>query len=247
MKGRRSGERADELLVRGGAVADTETAARMILAGQVYAGTQRIDKPGDRLPAATLLEVRGVRRFASRGGLKLEHALRTFGIAVGQRVCLDAGASTGGFTHCLLEQGASCIFAVDVGYGQLAWELRSDERVRVMERTNVRSLERKALDPQPTLVVADLSFLSLRSIVAQLLELAGEGGDLVLLVKPQFEVPSHEAPGGIVRDVALRRGAMDGVVAAAEKRGASLLGETTSPIKGAEGNVEFLVHLKAPL
>ncbi|MFT4570268.1 MAG: 23S rRNA (cytidine1920-2'-O)/16S rRNA (cytidine1409-2'-O)-methyltransferase [Hyphomicrobiaceae bacterium] len=245
MKGGRSGERADVLLVRCGAVADTDTAQRLILAGKVYAGTERVDKAGDRFPASTRLEVRGLKRFVSRGGLKLEQALNDFSIDVSDRVCVDAGASSGGFTDCLLRRGASVVYAVDVGYGQLAWELRSDDRVRVMERTNIRSIEREALDPQPTLVVADLSFCSLRTVVRHLVELAGAGGDLVVLVKPQFEVDGEDAPGGVVVEESVRRSAIAGVTTAAEACGASVIAETVSPITGAEGNIEFLLHLRS--
>ncbi len=246
MKGGRGGERADVLLVRSGAAADTDEAGRLILAGKVYAGTRRIDKAGERLAADALLEVRGLRRFASRGGLKLDHALEAFSVAVQGRVCLDAGASTGGFTDCLLGRGAARVYAVDVGYGQLAWDLRNDARVVVMERTNIRSVAREALDPPPDLVVADLSFVSLRTILECLLALPGAGGELLLLVKPQFEVDGGDAPGGVVVDESARRRALDGVAGVAVEFGAEVLGETTSPITGAEGNVEFFLYLRAP-
>jgi 23S rRNA (cytidine1920-2'-O)/16S rRNA (cytidine1409-2'-O)-methyltransferase len=243
----RGGRRADELLVEAGLAADRDEAVRLILAGKVLAGTERVDKAGELLSPDSDLVVRGRRRFVSRGGLKLERALDSFGVDPTGRVCLDAGASTGGFSDCLLQRGAAHVYSVDVGYGQLAWALRGDDRVTVLERTNVRNLRRETLDPAPTLVVADLSFLSLAGILSALVGLAGPGGELVLLVKPQFEVGRQHLDGGIVRDDNIRRGAVDDVVAVALDCGVAVTGPIDSPVSGADGNREYLLRLQVPV
>jgi 23S rRNA (cytidine1920-2'-O)/16S rRNA (cytidine1409-2'-O)-methyltransferase len=180
------------------------------------------------------------RRFVSRGGDKLDAALERFAIDVGERRCLDAGSSTGGFTHCLLSHGASHVVAVDVGYGQLAWSLRNDERVTVMERTNVRNVRLADLPYAPEVVVADLSFLSLRLAVPALAGLAVDGADLVFLVKPQFEAsPSDIGRGGVVRDEVVWSSCIEAVAGACEAAGVAPIGVMASPLLGPAGNVEF--------
>lgn len=241
----RGGRRADELLVEAGLAVDQQEAASLILAGQVLVGSERIEKAGQQLPKESELRVRGRRRFVSRGGFKLERALSHFAVDPAGRVCLDAGASTGGFTDCLLQHAAARVYAVDVGYGQLAWELRSDERVVVLERTNVRGLDRAALDPLPDLVVADLSFLSLAKIIGPLMALAGPGGEVLALVKPQFEVARKDLDGGVVRDAEAREEAVRTVIDAVGALGFWASEAVESPLKGADGNVEYLVHLRA--
>jgi 23S rRNA (cytidine1920-2'-O)/16S rRNA (cytidine1409-2'-O)-methyltransferase len=180
-------------------------------------------------------------RFVSRGGLKLERALEEFSIDVSGLVALDAGASTGGFTDCLLARGAARVYAVDVGYGQLAWKLRSDDRVVVMERTNIRAVERASLVPPPQLVVADLAFVSLVSVLGVLVGLLPSGGLLVALVKPQFEVEREELEGGVVRDDAVRERALARVLRVCRDLDLEVAGNCRSPVTGADGNVEYLL------
>jgi 23S rRNA (cytidine1920-2'-O)/16S rRNA (cytidine1409-2'-O)-methyltransferase len=235
-------ERADRLLVAQGLAVDVDEAARLIRAGKVLAGTERIDKPGQLLAADSKLAVRGVRRFVSRGGEKLLAALTAFELETSGRVCLDAGSSTGGFTDCLLQHGAARVYAVDVGYGQLAWQLRSDERVMVLERTNVRTLDASRIEPRPTLIVADLSFISLRTVLlAGLLDAAAGGVQLLVMVKPQFELARDEVRGGVVTDPALRARAVKMVAQAGRDLGFAVEGPVTSPLPGPDGNVEFFL------
>jgi 23S rRNA (cytidine1920-2'-O)/16S rRNA (cytidine1409-2'-O)-methyltransferase len=188
------------------------------------------------------------KRFVGRGGEKLDAALERFGVVVDGRRCLDAGASTGGFTDCLLQRRAAEVVAVDVGYGQLHERLRADPRVDVRERTNVRSLGADDVGGVAQLVVADLSFISLGTVAAALLGLAGPGADLVVLVKPQFEAGRQEVSRGrgVISDPAVWRRALDAVVAALEDSGAVIMGAMASPLTGADGNVEFLLHAVAP-
>ncbi len=184
------------------------------------------------------------RRFVSRGGDKLQAALERFSVEVVGLNCLDAGASTGGFTDCLLQAGAARVIAVDVGYGQLAWGLRNDARVTVLERTNVRDLAVDDLPFAPRLVVADLSFVSLRTALPALSRLNADGGTLIVLVKPQFEVaPDRVGDGGVVRDPGLWRIALEGVAETGRRAGLAVRGAMVSPIIGRSGNVEFLLHL----
>lgn len=183
------------------------------------------------------------RRFVSRGGEKLNAALEGFGIDPAGRDCLDAGASTGGFTDCLLRRGARRVVAVDVGYGQIAWSLRTDPRVVVIERANVRELEPARLPFAPSLVVADLSFISLRLVAPALASVAADGADLVVLVKPQFEAGrEHVGKGGVVRDAAVWRSAIEGVADALREQGLGPRDLMASPVAGPAGNVEFLLH-----
>jgi 23S rRNA (cytidine1920-2'-O)/16S rRNA (cytidine1409-2'-O)-methyltransferase len=181
------------------------------------------------------------RRFVSRGGEKLEAGLDAFGIDVTGRSGLDAGASTGGFTDCLLSRGIARVVAVDVGYGQLDWRLRGDPRVSVLDRTNVRDLRAETLPWTPDVVAADLSFISLRTALPVLGSCAAEGADLVLLVKPQFEAAREEAPGGVVRDPQVWRTVLEGVLAATRGAGLAARGVIASPILGPKGNAEFLL------
>jgi len=182
--------------------------------------------------------------FVSRGGDKLDAALASLAVRVDGVFALDAGASTGGFTDCLLRRGAAHVVAVDVAYGQFAWRLRNDERVTVLERTNIRTLPAGSLKPPPTLVVADLAFISLRTVRDALLGVAAPGADLVLMVKPQFELPRDPRGGGVVRDPAAWREAMQMVAGAYRAAGCGLAGATASPLTGPKGNREFFLHLR---
>jgi 23S rRNA (cytidine1920-2'-O)/16S rRNA (cytidine1409-2'-O)-methyltransferase len=205
-------------------------------------------KPARMVDAAEPVELLGPPpRFVGRGGEKLDAALDRFAVDVGGRRCLDAGASTGGFTDCLLQRGATEVVAVDVGYGQLHERLRADPRVRNFERTNIRALTPIDVGGPAAVVVADLSFISLRTVLAALVGLAEPGADLVLLVKPQFEAGREEAAKGrgVIRDPAVWRRVLEEVRAAALSQGAAMMGVMPSPITGAEGNVEFLVHCRA--
>ncbi|HEY2773439.1 MAG TPA: TlyA family RNA methyltransferase [Candidatus Binatia bacterium] len=238
--------RADERLVALGLAASRDEAQRLVLAGLVLDGTRRVDKAGEQVAADALLSVRARRRFVSRGGEKLDAALEHFAIDVREAVCLDAGCSTGGFTDCLLQRGAARVYAVDVGYGQFAWALRRDPRVVLMERTNVRSLDASPLAAPPNVIVADLSFVSLAGVLPHLVAIAAPSGcDFVLLVKPQFEVASAQTERGIVVDEESRQSALRGVETAAAGLGLELLGSMQSPLRGADGNVEYLLAARS--
>lgn len=236
-------------MVRRGLAPTRHRARSDIEAGRVFVGGIPADKPARMVAPDDRLEMAGPpARFVGRGGDKLDAALERFAIEVEGRRALDAGSSTGGFTDCLLQRGAASVVAVDVGYGQLDLRLRQDPRVTVVERTNLRDLtpDRLGVDPLP-LIVADLSFISLRTVAPALLGLAAPGADLVLLVKPQFEAGRAEASRakGVIRDPEVRARTVDEVVAAYQAGGAELRGVMESPLLGAEGNVELLAHLVA--
>jgi 23S rRNA (cytidine1920-2'-O)/16S rRNA (cytidine1409-2'-O)-methyltransferase len=236
--------RLDAELVRRGLAASRTEAQAAVRAGRVAIRGRRADKPSTLVDPADPVELVGPpRRFVSRGGDKLDAALERFRVDPAGRRCLDAGASTGGFTDCLLHRGAAHVVAVDVGYGQLAWSLRRDERVTVLERTNVRELTPAHLPYAPDLVVADLSFISLRLVVPALAAVAAPEADLVLLVKPQFEVgPEGVGRGGVVRDRTLWRQAIEGVAAACLGAALTPRAVMASPAPGPAGNVEFPLH-----
>jgi 23S rRNA (cytidine1920-2'-O)/16S rRNA (cytidine1409-2'-O)-methyltransferase len=236
-------ERADRLLQLQGLATSRSQAQALLLAGRVYAGERRIDKAGTLLETSTQLTLRGGTRFVSRGGLKLEGALETLGFDVRGLVAADVGASTGGFTDCLLQRGARQVFAIDVGHGQLAQGLREDPRVVVMERTNARHLTADSLGSTIDLCVVDASFISLEKLLGALAAILRPGGHLLALVKPQFEVGRREASRarGVIRDESLRLEAIGRTVAAVREHGFTLLGECESSIKGPKGNLEHFV------
>jgi 23S rRNA (cytidine1920-2'-O)/16S rRNA (cytidine1409-2'-O)-methyltransferase len=213
-------------------------------AGLVTVGGSPATKPASMVADDAPVQLLGpARRFVSRGGEKLRSALDRFGVDPRGRDCLDAGASTGGFTDCLLQAGATRVIAADVGYGQLAWDIRNDPRVTVMERTNVRSLTPTDLPFAPDLVVADLSFISLRSVLPALVDVATPDAEFVVLVKPQFEAgPANVGSGGVVRDPGVWRRVLNEVGDAFRSHGIGVLGVVTSPLRGPAGNVEFLLH-----
>ena len=227
--------------------ADTRTKAQaIIMSGNVYVNGQKADKPGMSFEETVDIEVRGaVCPYVSRGGLKLEKALRDFGVDVHGFVCSDSGASTGGFTDCLLQQGASKVFAIDVGYGQLDWKIRSDPRVVVMERTNVRYVTPEQLGEPLDLSVIDVSFISLNIVLPVIKTfLKPESGQVLCLIKPQFEAGKEKVgKKGVVREPETHREVLDNFVALADRLGFRILGLTFSPVKGPEGNIEFLGHL----
>ncbi|MBX6322120.1 MAG: TlyA family RNA methyltransferase [Rhodospirillaceae bacterium] len=239
--------RADQLLVERGLADSRARAQALILAGVVFAGPRRVDKPGERLAPDSPLAVRGEDHpWVSRGGVKLAHALDHFGLDPRDRVCLDIGASTGGFTDVLLARGAARVYAVDVGRGQLAWKLRSDPRVVVLERTNARHLTRAQVPEAVGAVTCDASFIGLETVLPAPLALAAPGAWLVALIKPQFEVGrGRVGKGGVVRDAALHAEVCARIAAwLGAQPGWRVLGVTESPILGPEGNREFLIGVQ---
>ncbi len=234
--------RLDQLLVERGKFASREKARRTVMAGRVKVDGRRVDKPGAAIAAGAVLEVEGpAEPYVSRGGRKLAHALDHFGVDVADAVCLDVGASTGGFTDCLLQRGARRVYAVDVGYGQLDYGLRRDERVVVMERVNARALEPGDLPEACDLATFDLSFISLTKVVPAVVPLVRSGGRLITLIKPQFEVgKGRVGKGGVVRDEALRDEVIVQRIEDLEALGLACAGRVDSPITGARGNLETL-------
>jgi 23S rRNA (cytidine1920-2'-O)/16S rRNA (cytidine1409-2'-O)-methyltransferase len=236
--------RLDAELVRRGLATSRTEAARAIRGGYVTVRGSQAEKPSTLVAADEPVALTSSpRKFASRGGEKLDAALDRFGVNVADRRCLDAGASTGGFTDCLLRRGAAAVIAVDVGYGQLAWELRIDPRVVVLERTNVRDLGVDALPFRPSLVTADLSFISLRLVLGRLAGAAERRAEFVLLVKPQFEAGREDVgSGGVVRDPAVWRRVIEEVTEACRRVGLAPAAVMSSPLLGPAGNAEFLLH-----
>ena len=239
-------KRLDVLLTEQG-YADTRSKAQaIIMSGNVYVNGQKADKPGVSYEETVDIEVRGaVCPYVSRGGLKLEKALRDFGVKPVDYVCSDSGASTGGFTDCLLQQGARKVFAIDVGYGQLDWKIRSDERVVVMERTNIRYVTLEQLGEPLDLSVIDVSFISLKIVLPAIKALLKPGqGQVLCLIKPQFEAGKEKVgKKGVVREASTHKEVLDHFVALADELEFKILGLTFSPVKGPEGNIEFLAHL----
>ncbi|PKQ38869.1 MAG: TlyA family rRNA (cytidine-2'-O)-methyltransferase [Actinobacteria bacterium HGW-Actinobacteria-1] len=237
-----AGRRADVELVERGLFASRERARAAILAGEVKVDGVRIDKAGHQLSTEAVIEVAERQRYVSRGGHKLEGALDAFGVDVAGLRAIDVGASTGGFTDCLLQRGAVSVVALDVGYGQLAWSLRTDERVTVVERTNVRDADLVALGAPFDIVVIDVSFIALDRVMPKLLEAAGADGQVVALVKPQFEAgKGRVGKKGVVRDAIVHEDVLAGVIATVEAAGRVVRGVTWSPLKGPEGNIEFWI------
>lgn len=237
--------RVDVLLVERGLAETREKARALILAGKVFSGERRIDKAGDNLASDAALEVRGqLHAFVSRGGVKLDGALDDLRIDVQDLVCVDVGASTGGFTDCLLQRGASRVFAIDVGYGQLHERLRRDPRVVVMERTNARYLTRDDLDDAADLVVIDASFIGLEKLLPSAKALLRVSGEIVAMVKPQFEVGRAQlGKRGVVTDTRARLEAISRVEAGARALGLDVVGRVDARIAGPEGNLETFLHL----
>jgi 23S rRNA (cytidine1920-2'-O)/16S rRNA (cytidine1409-2'-O)-methyltransferase len=238
--------RIDKLLVDRGVVQSRDRAQRLILAGEVWVGERRVDKAGALVFADDPVDVRGSDiPYVSRGGLKLEAALDHWHVDVTGRVALDIGASTGGFTDCLLQRGARAVFAIDVGYGQFAWKLRQDPRVLLFERANVRSFDAKLLPETADLAVVDVSFISLRLVLPAALPLLAANALLLPLVKPQFEVGKGQVgSGGVVRDPALQQSTVEAIRSFAESLGLRCVGSCESPILGPKGNREFFLFLQ---
>ena len=240
-------KRLDVLLVEQMYAETRSKAQAIIMAGLVYVNGQKADKAGMSFDADTaVIEVRGQAcPYVSRGGLKLEKALRDFGVDPTGFVCSDSGCSTGGFTDCLLQQGASKVFAIDVGYGELNWKIRNDPRVVVMERTNIRYVTPEDIGEPLDLSVIDVSFISLRIVLPSIKNLLKEKqGQVLCLIKPQFEAGRENVgKNGVIRDPAVHKEVLDSIVALARELGFTILGLTFSPVKGPAGNIEFLGHL----
>ena len=241
--------RADLAVVDQGLAPSREKARALILAGEVLAGDRPVEKAGDLVDEGAELRLRSAPMpYVSRGGLKLAHALDTFGVDPNGVVALDVGASTGGFTDCLLQRGAARVYCVDVGQGQLDWKVASDPRVRVLDRVNIRVARLDLLPERADLIVVDVSFISLRLVLPALPAFGKPGAPVVTLVKPQFEVGRADVgKGGIVRDETARARALAEVRAAAASLSYTVGPDTTSPITGGKGNVEFLLFLRLPI
>ncbi|HRW48756.1 MAG TPA: TlyA family RNA methyltransferase [Caldilinea sp.] len=237
-------ERLDLLLVQRGLAESRQQAQRLIMAGEVTVDGVRHDKPGKSVPVDAAVAVRAALPYVSRGGLKLEAALRDFGADVSGLVAADIGASTGGFTDCLLQHGAARVYAIDVGYGQLAWKLQTDPRVIILDRTNVRHLEALPDGALADLAVIDASFISLALVLPAALRLLKPDGRIIALVKPQFEAGAeHVGKGGVVRDERTHRRVLEETVERAQELGLATSAVTVSPAPGPAGNIEFLLLL----
>lgn len=239
--------RLDMLLVDRGLVTSREQARRLIMAGAVVVNDQRVDKPGTLIARTAVVRLKedARSRYVSRGGYKLEAALQAFAIDLHGVIALDVGASTGGFTDCLLQHGATRVYAVDVGYGQLAWSLRQDPRVVSLERRNIRLLDAAALPETPTLAVIDASFISLTLVIPKVVELIAPRGKIIALVKPQFEVGKGKVgKGGVVRDPALHASVLSYLQGQADQWRLEVKGVMESPLVGPKGNKEFLLYVQ---
>lgn len=237
--------RLDVAVFEQGYAPSREKAKALIMAGIVYVNNQKVDKAGFELKEGDVLEVRGkTLQYVSRGGLKLEKAMQEFPITLEGKVCMDVGASTGGFTDCMLQNGAVKVYSVDVGYGQLAWKLRIDERVVNLERTNFRYATREQIPDEIDFASVDVSFISLKHILPNLNTLLAPDGQAVCLIKPQFEAGKEKVgKKGVVRDLNVHLEVVENVINLAVENGFSVMGLQFSPIKGPEGNIEYLIYL----
>ena len=239
-------QRLDQLVYELGFTESRERARTTIMSGLVFVNGQRADKPGMTVDPEAKIEVRGeALPFVSRGGFKLDKALKVFPVDPAGKVCIDCGASTGGFTDVLLQHGAEKVYAVDVGYGQLAWKLRTDDRVVNLERTNLRYVDETIIPEPLDLAVMDVSFISIRLILPAVKALLRPGADYICLIKPQFEAGRDEVgKKGVVRDAKVHEQVVRGILDFARELGFSVMGLDFSPIKGPEGNIEYICHLK---
>lgn len=239
-------KRADVILFEKGLVESREKGKRVIMEGAVYIGTLRVDKPGDKVDEGAEIYIKNNPiNYASRGGLKLEKAIERFNINLNQVIAMDIGASTGGFTDCMLQNGANKVYSVDVGYGQLDWKLRSDERVVVMERTNIRNVKREDIKDRINFISIDVSFISLKLVLPVAKDLLEDNGQLVALVKPQFEAGKEKVgKKGIIRDKKVHKEVLISMVNFSQDIGFGVKNLSFSPVTGAKGNIEFLMHLE---
>ena len=236
--------RIDVLMVEKGLAESREKAKSILMSGNVYIGEVKFDKPGMAVPVDSEITVRQRDPYVSRGGHKLEKAMQCFSLNLNEKICMDVGASTGGFTDCMLQNGAAKVYAVDVGYGQLAWKLRTDDRVVNLERTNIRYLDPALIIDELDFVSIDVAFISLKLVLPVLKELLNDGKEIVALIKPQFEA-GREKVGkkGVVRDLSVHKEVCHMIADFALEAGFSVTGFDFSPIKGPEGNIEYLIHL----
>ena len=239
-------ERLDVMMTARGLAESREKAKALIMAGVVFVDGQREDKAGQNFPPEVTIEVRGNRLpYVSRGGLKLEKAMKEFPLSLTGKICMDVGASTGGFTDCMLQNGAAKVYAVDVGYGQLDWKLRTDARVVNMERTNIRHVTAEMLGVQLDFASIDVAFISLGKVLPVVKDLLRSDGEVIALIKPQFEAGKERVgKNGVVRDPAVHEDVIRSVLAAAEQFGFIPAGLTYSPVKGPKGNIEYLLYLR---
>jgi len=237
--------RLDIAVTEQGLAPSREKAKALIMAGQVFVNNQKVSKPGTEIKPEDTVEVRGkTLQYVSRGGLKLEKAMKVFPISLQNKICMDVGASTGGFTDCMLQNGAVRVYSIDVGYGQLAWKLRCDERVVNLERTNFRYVTREQVPDEIAFASVDVSFISLKLILPVLQQLLCDGGQAVCLIKPQFEAGKENVgKKGVVRDLAVHLSVVERIIDLALENGFSVEGLAFSPIKGPEGNIEYLIYL----
>ena len=239
-------KRLDILLVEKGLAESREKAKAIIMSGIVFVDGEKEDKAGSSFPENVNIEVRGkTLKYVSRGGLKLEKAMQVFPVVLQDKVCMDVGASTGGFTDCMLQCGAVKVYSVDVGYGQLAWKLRQDERVVVMEKTNIRYVKPEDIEKKVEFASVDVSFISLTKVLPPVRDLLTDDAEMVCLIKPQFEA-GREKVGkkGVVRDRAVHEEVIRNVLSFAADNGFKVLGLDYSPVKGPEGNIEYLMHIR---
>ncbi|MGL5416950.1 MAG: TlyA family RNA methyltransferase [Clostridium sp.] len=237
-------ERLDIILVNKGIIESREKAKTSIMAGLIFVDGQRVDKAGAKIPVDANIEFKGQKlQYVSRGGLKLEKALKNFPLSLEGKVCMDIGASTGGFTDCMLQNGAIKVFAVDVGYGQFAWKLRTDERVVCMERTNIRYVTPEDIGEKLDFASIDVSFISLKTIMPATIDLLKDDGEVVALIKPQFEAGRGKVgKKGVVREESTHIEVVEGIINFLKEKELNVLGLSYSPIKGPEGNIEYLVY-----
>lgn len=239
-------DRLDKILVDRGIVPSRERAQSLIMGGKIFVNGMPVSKAGAVIDKNATIELTGEDiPYVSRGGLKLEAAIKHFNISLKDRIAMDVGASTGGFTDCMLQNGARRVYCVDVGYGQLAWKLRQDPRVVLIERTNIRYLEREKIPEEIDIATIDVSFISLVKVVPNILEFLKDNGEIIALIKPQFEVGKGEVgKGGIVKDEAERLKAVERVKGNLESLGLQTIGVMQSPIPGQKGNIEYLIYMK---
>ena len=237
--------RLDVAVFEGGYAPSREKAKAIIMAGQVYVNNQKADKAGIMINPEDKLEVRGSSlKYVSRGGLKLEKAMQAFPIDLNGKICMDVGASTGGFTDCMLQNGAKKVYSIDVGYGQLAWKLRCDERVVNLERTNFRYVTEEQIPDKIDFSSVDVSFISLKHILPVLFNLLAENGSAVCLIKPQFEAGKEKVgKKGVVRELSVHLEVVESIISMCIENGFSVLGLDYSPVKGPEGNIEYLIYI----
>ncbi len=239
--------RLDVYLVEEGLISGRDLAKSIIMEGKVFVNSQKADKAGQQIGERDVVELRGAeRKYVSRGGLKLEKALESFPISLNGKITMDVGASTGGFTDCMLQNGAKKVFAVDVGYGQLAWKLRNDARVVNLERTNIRGVTSEDIGEKLDFASIDVAFISLELVLPVVKRLLKEDGGVVALIKPQFEAGRDKVgKKGVVRDSGVHREVISEIVGFAQNNGFEVLGLDFSPIRGPEGNIEYLIYLRA--